>query len=340
MTYETIILIPNYNGKEHLEECFSSLLNQSYKKFKIILIDDASTDDSIDYTRKRFPNINILAFNKNQNFAKSINRGIRFSIEKFNPKYIALLNNDTRVDKDWLKNLVKSIESEKKIAAVASNMILYSQQEIINSHGAKFNFLYGKDLNFLKKQNQIKEFPKEVLSSCFGATLIKTECLNKIGLTDGRYTAYFEDLDWGWRANIYGYKIIFEKDAIVYHKLGSSWKNRNLKKMYLCVRNSLCTVIKNYETLTMLAIMPLLGIYLFGFSIAYLIDVKVENNKISRVYKEKTNFIKRLRYSIIPLKAIIWNMRNLKQSLKLRKEIQLKRKISDSKITKLFYLEL
>lgn len=323
MKIETVVLIPNLNGKNHLKECLSSLFKQSYKKFKIILIDNNSIDNSVEYVKENFPNTDILQLNENQGFAKAINLGIRYSIKKYNPKYIALLNNDTKVDKNWLFYLTKSIESENKIAAVTSNMLFYNNPKMINSQGGACNIIGNcYDINIFKKIKDIKKFQKKVFYACGGAMLLKTIFLKNIGVFDGRYFTYCEDLDWGWRANLCGYKIIFCEKAEAYHKGSAYWKKFPLEKEYLCKRNSLCTIIKNYELKTLIKISP----FLFWNYISYPIWALI-NKKIP--FKEKTKFV------LIPLKSVIWNIKNIKKTLKLRKNVQSNKKLENSSITKL-----
>ncbi len=336
MKYKTTILVPNFNGQQHLKDCLTSLAKQSYKEIKTVFIDNASKDKSVQYV-KDLPglDIDILCLDRNYGFAHAINNGVKYCIENYNPKYIALLNNDTKVDKNWLKYLIKAIESESNIAAVASNILFYDNPEIINSQGATSTIIGdGYGINMFKRREDIKRFPKKVIFACGAAMLLKTESLNEIGLFDDRYFAYNEDLDWGWRANLFGYKIIFAEKAIVYHKFGASWKKYALQKTYLCKRNGLCTVIKNYELKTLIKIIPLLFINYTYFSIGYLLNRKIENFRLVPLVKN-LGFCTRFKYVFIPTRALIWNIANFKKTLTLRKQIQPKRKIADSEIFKL-----
>lgn len=323
MEIETTVLIPNFNGEAHLAECLSSLFEQSYQKFKIIFIDNGSIDKSIEHVRNNFPDTDILGLNRNYGFAKAINIGINYSIKKYNPKFIALLNNDAKANKDWLYYLSKSIEFEPKIAAVASNMLFYDSPDIINSQGGTANIIGdGYDINIFRNLKDNNKIQEKVLYPCAGATLLKTARLKEIGIFDERYFAYCEDLDWGWRANLYGYKIIFAEKAIVYHKKSASLRDDNCKKEYLCKRNSLCTIIKNYQLKTLMKMMP----FLFWNYLTY---------PLWALKNKKFPFRKRFEFALIPLKSLSWNIKNIKNSLKLRKTIQLKRRIKDLEIFKL-----
>ncbi|MEM3074538.1 MAG: glycosyltransferase [Candidatus Pacearchaeota archaeon] len=331
-TYETVVLIPSHNGAYLLEECLSSLKKQTYKNFKIVVIDNASTDNTEELIDERFPEVKLLFRDKNDGFVKSMNEGIRYVIEKYNPKYIAPLNNDAVVNKDWLKNLVNAINSEKNIAAVASNMFFYHYPNVINSQGCIMD-KYGRciDINIFKKINSVGNPKRYILGASWGAALISIEALNNIGLLDEKYYSYYEDLDWGWRANLMGYKCIFEKKAIVYHKFSASWKNNNYKKVYLCKRNAIRAIIKNYELKNLLNKLPIIFIENLSFSIKSLYSKRL-NNKIPRNLKKQIGNHYGIKYALIPLKSLFWNLYNLRDTLKERKKIQSKRKIEDNEI--------
>ncbi|MDD2807217.1 MAG: glycosyltransferase family 2 protein [Patescibacteria group bacterium] len=334
---ETIVLVVNFNGEGHLQECLSSLISQTYHNIKIIVIDDCSTDGSIVFIKNKFPAIEVVALKNNLGFAKVVNYGINYSLDKYNPDYIAILNNDIRVDKAWLKNLVTAIKSDGKIVAVASNMLFYDHPNIINSQGGRFTFSgYGLDINFNRNKAEVNNFQKDILASCWGSTLIKRESFRNVGLLDENYYSYFEDLDWGYRANLLGYKIIFEPSAVVYHKGSATWGNYQFKKIYLCRRNSLYTILKNYEFKNIVKALPIIILdYFILYPGGYLLNRKIENGKLVPLFKNKNYFIKRIKFLPIPFMAFYWNLHNLSKTLKLRKNIQATRKISDKEIFKL-----
>ncbi|MFA6422669.1 MAG: glycosyltransferase family 2 protein [Candidatus Buchananbacteria bacterium] len=334
---ETVVLVINFNGISHLQECLSSLISQTYQKIKIIVIDDCSTDGGVSFINARFPAIEVVALKINLGFARAVNYGINYSLDKYQPVYIAILNNDTKVDKDWLKNLIVAVESEKNIAAVASNMLFYDRPNVINSQGGKFTFVgYGLDINFNKEKLEVKNLHRYVLASCWGATLIKSESFLAVGFLDENYYSYFEDLDWGYRANLLGYKIIFEPSALVYHKGSATWNKYQFKKIYLCRRNSFYTILKNYELKNIIKALPIIILdYLILYPAGYLLNRKIENGKLVQLLDSKKSFMERFKFLSIPLLAFYWNLNNLPRTLKLRKKIQKIRKISDKKIFEL-----
>ncbi len=335
--YEATILVPNFNGVTHLKECLASLAEQTYQNFITIIVDDASTDNSLNFVRENFPEIKILALEKNKGFARAINMGINYAQDKYQPKYIAILNNDTKVDQAWLKNLVIAIESEENIVAVASNMLYYDRPKIINSQGGKFTFTgYGFDINVNKKRVEVKNPPKYVLASCWGATLIKSEVFQIIGLLDENYYAYFEDLDWGYRANLLGYKIIFAPEAIVYHKGSAFWVNYPFKKTMLCRKNSIYTILKNYEFKNILKALPTILLdYFVLYPAGQLLNRTLENGQFIPLHHFPYHLGKRLKFLIVPLWAWWWNLIHLPKTLMIRRKIQTTRKVSDEEIFKL-----
>lgn len=329
MTLETIVLIPNYNGEHFLEECLNSLKEQVYKNFKTVIADDGSTDDSIDYVRKKFPEVEVIALNKNFGFAKAVNAGLHHILKKYNPSLIAVLNNDTKVDKNWLLALVERAKTDKNIAAVTSNMFFYDRPEIINSQGGAIDWNGdGHDINIFLPKEQGKIASETVLGACWGASLIRAKALSKIGFLDDRYGAYYEDLDWGWRANILGYKIFFEKDAIIYHKWGMSYKNEK-EKFYLNKRNALASALKNYE----LKNLPHQLLYIFIGHWFFILDHLIFGGAFRNPnQRREIKFFERLSYLVIPLRVVLWNFIHLDKTIALRNYIQKHRKVNDEEI--------
>ncbi len=319
------VIIPTYNQWQLLKKCLKSLQKQTYKNFNILVVDDGSNQDIKNNIKDTFSNINVLSFKKNKGFAKAVNKGVKYALNTYKPNYIALLNNDTRLDKNWLKNLIKRIRSKTQIAAVTSNMFFYNKPDIINSQGGTIDWNGdGYDINIFKNKKDIKTKSKPVLGACFAGCLIKSKALKQVGLLDQRFHAYYEDLDWSWRANLLGYKIYFEKDAILYHYGSESWEKGNRKKVYLTKRNCLASALKNYQLKNLFkrVLYILIGYFLMAIDhvfFTYNLD------------KQET-ILERIKYTLIPFQAILWNLIHLPKTLILRRKIQKKRKVNDKKI--------
>ncbi|MBU4369985.1 glycosyltransferase, partial [Patescibacteria group bacterium] len=329
---ESIIIIPTFNGWSVLKPCLLSLEKQTYQDFKILIVDDGSKENIKEQIKKEFPSVHILKLNKNVGFTKAINKGIKYSFEKYKPKYIAILNNDTKADKNWLKSLVNRIKKDEQVAAVTSNMFFAKNPGTINSQGGTIDWNGdGYDINIFKSISEVETKSQPVVGACFGGALLRVKHIKDIGLLDDRYYAYYEDLDWSWRANILGYKIYFEKEAILYHQGSSSWQKGIRKKVYLGKRNALTSALKNYELKNLFRrILYILIGYWF-----LILDYLVFSGNFKNLQKQKLTISERLKFTIIPIKAIFWNLIHLPKTIILRKEIQKRRKISDEEIFKL-----
>ncbi len=322
MSPETLVLIPNYNGRKFLSDSLGSLRNQTYRDFKTLVVDDFSTEDDVNFIHDNFPEVEVLALKKNGGFAKSVNAGLKYILEKYPASFVALMNNDTKADKDWLLTLIGRIKTDGSIASVTSNMFFYDHPETINSQGGTVDWNGdGYDANFGMPEETGRKESTEVFGACFGASLLSVEALKKIGLIDEKFSAYFEDLDWSWRAHLSGYKIFFEKNAVIYHRHSGSYKDKNYRKLYLCKKNALRTALKNWgiKNLPKEITKVMLG-YFFAI-VGYF-----QTSKYNMPLRKK------IAYSSIPFAAFFWNIIHLPSALKQRIKIQASRKIGDEEI--------
>ncbi|MCC0784424.1 glycosyltransferase family 2 protein [Clostridioides sp. ES-S-0108-01] len=257
------IIIPNYNGCKYLRKCINSILKQSYNCFRIIVIDNNSNDDSYEWL-KNYENIIFKKLDRNYGFSVAVNEGIKLA----NSEYIVLLNNDTEVTHDWLKNLVKTINNDERIFSVSSKMVRYNNKNVIDDAGDDYN-LIGWTLKRGDGKN-IKRFNKnkEIFSSCAGAAIYRKCILEKIGYFDERFFAYMEDLDICYRAKINGYKNVYCSDAVVYHVGSATTGSKyNEFKVKLSARNNIYTIYKNMPLVQLIMNFPFL---LIGFFIKHI----------------------------------------------------------------------
>lgn len=318
--YETVVLIPSFNGRTLLEDCLKALGAQTYADFKVVIADDASTDDSREYVATHFPHAEFLSFPKNRGFARTVNAGLSHIREKYNPLFAAILNNDTRADKEWLGALVKVAKQDMRIAAVTSNMLLWSPPHLVNSQGGTLDWNGdGYDINFGLTEEKGAQCDTDVLGACWGASLIRVSALEDIGPLDAAFGAYFEDLDWSWRANILGYRVVFAKDARIFHRHSASYRKAKYRKLFFCKRNALRTALKNYETKNLPK--QLSRIFLgYWFSIVGYLETS----------RHQLSFPKKIAYISIPFAALLWNIIHLPGTLRARRTIQRKRKRNDA----------
>lgn len=252
------IIILNWNGWEDTVECLESLRQIEYPNLDVIVVDNHSQDDSLDKIRaycagalkveSEFldppcksirtlecyedetllnfePQDLIIIKNKeNYGYPGGNNVGIKFALEKLNPVYILLLNNDTVVDPQLLNNLTLEGESDKNMGILGPKIYYYQEPEVIWSAGCKISWKLARGIHIGSgelDQGQYDE-KKEVDYVSGSAFLIKTEVIRKIGLMDENYFLYFEESDWTLRANEAGYKSLYVPEAKVWHKVSKS----------------------------------------------------------------------------------------------------------------------
>lgn len=236
------VVIPNYNGERYLKGCLDSLMKQSLKADQIIIVDNNSTDRSLEIIKEYKDIAEVVKLKENKGFSIAVNEGIKRS----KTRYVALLNNDTELDKDWLKELYNCINKDDNIFSCCSKMIRYNEKNIIDDAGDEYTVLgWSRKIGDGKSVNLFTE-SREVFSSCAGAAIYNKDILDKIGYFDENFFAYLEDLDISYRARVYGYKNYFCADAKVYH-VGSatSGSRHNGFKVKLAARNNIYLIYKN-----------------------------------------------------------------------------------------------
>lgn len=279
---KTTVIIPNYNGKEYLWECLS-FLKRSYVYdpafqgnellrerhiFDTIVVDNGSTDGSLELLRTEFPKVKVIALSENTGFSKAVNAGIKAA----KTPYVFLLNNDTRIDGLCVSKLERAMDEHPKYFSIGAKMLSMKEPEIIDDAGDMYcalgwAYALGKGANA-----SFYEKDYDVFAACAGAAIYRREVFDQIGLFDGNHFAYLEDIDVGWRALLNGYKNGFLHDAIVYHAgSGSSGSRYNEFKVKLSSRNSTYIIRKNMPPLQRLLNLPF---FIVGFFVKWLFFVK------------------------------------------------------------------
>ena len=257
---KTTVIIPNYNGKEYLRQCLLSLQRCEPKDFHIIVVDNGSTDGSVQVLKEEFPQIEAVFLSENTGFAPAVNRGL----EHTDTPFALLLNNDTTVEPDFVKRMENAIEQKKNVFSVSAKMLMMQEPELLDGAGDLYcalgwAFALGKGKSAAGHYTK----PARIFSSCGGAVIYRMELLNEIGLFDENHFAYLEDVDLGYRAKIHGYDNFYEPSAVCYHAgSGFSGSRYNEFKVNLSSRNSVYLILKNMPLLQIVINMPFL---LLGF---------------------------------------------------------------------------
>ncbi len=258
------IIIPNYNGCHFMEPCLASLKKQTYKDYQILVVDNASTDGSVEYVKEHYPEIEVIALKKNYGFSKAVNVGIRRSTTP----YVILLNNDTTADPYYIEEMVRTIEKSPRIFSVSSKMIQMYHPQLIDSAGDLYTLTgWGVCRGVGRPVSNYTE-TDEVFSACAGAAIYRRQVFQKIGLFDEKHFAYLEDIDVGYRARIFGYRNLYCPTALVYHVgSGTSGSKYNSFKVRLSARNNIYLNYKNMPLLQLMVnFLPLFAGYVLKYA--------------------------------------------------------------------------
>ncbi len=237
------VVIPNWNGKDSIGKCIDSLLNQSLKT-NIIVVENGSTDGSLEYLKTNYPQIELVINQKNLGFAGGVNVGIKLAIEHSN-EFVALINNDAHADKEWLKCLIEDISSNDA-KGISTSKILDSSGKKIDSTGDMYTvwglpYPRGRDEPFSNDYDNLNE----VFAGSGGASIYRVEMLKNIGLFDEDFFAYYEDVDISFRAQLAGWKVSYVPGAVVYHQIGATSKKIKGFTTYQTMKNLPWLAIKN-----------------------------------------------------------------------------------------------
>jgi hypothetical protein len=217
------IIILNWNGKDDTLECLGSLRGLEYGNYEVIVVDNGSTDGSQEAISRGYPNVKLIKNKENMGFCVGNNTGIR-SAES---DYYLLLNNDTVVDPKFVKQLVLVGESDRKIGILGPKMFFYDRRNVFWFAGGFMKRCHGtvhRGFNELDAGQYDNVEDMDFISGC--ALMVKKEVIDKIGLLDEEFFAYYEDVDWCLRARKAGYRVVYVPKSVIWHKCSVAW-NRN-----------------------------------------------------------------------------------------------------------------
>ncbi|MBK7455219.1 MAG: glycosyltransferase [Anaerolineales bacterium] len=238
------IIIPNYNGQRYLGECIDSLFQLDFPRenYEIIVVDNASSDTSREFILSRYPDVVLIESKENLGFASGCNLGIKNS----RGEYIVLLNNDTVVDTNWLKELVAVADGDENIAIAGSKLLyMHSPNEIQNAMSYLTDNGDGGDMGSHQPDQGQYDTTREVMAVCGASMLIKRTLMEEIGALDEDFFAYYEDMDLCYRTRLYGKKIVFAPKSVVYHVHAATSGEWSPLFTFLVLRNKLLIHLKN-----------------------------------------------------------------------------------------------
>lgn len=328
------VVIPNYDGKKYIDDCLRSLKKQIFKDFDVIVVDNASTDGSIEFIRDKWCaenpaadsaasnltdsrnaehfNVELIALPENTGFANAVNVGI----EATTSEYVFLLNNDAFCDEAAIERLVHVMDKKKKLFSAQAKMLQTKEPHNIDDCGDLYcalgwAFTPGKDADNKKFNRR-----ESITSACAGAAIYRREYFDEVGLFDKEHFCYLEDVDLGYRARLKGYANVMEPTAIVYHAGSATSGSRyNAFKVELTAANNLFLIYKNMPALQIIINLPLIIIGILvkhvfytrhGLGKAHLKGLRNGFKKISQFSEHRVKFGGREIISAFRLQIELW----------------------------------
>ena len=363
MDPEVSVITLNWNGWRDTLECLASLYHIDYDNYRVILVDNASTDDSLAkieayctkelnlgsyFTEGSVRNkpikivhyapadaehgadrgggaqradraLTVIQNDQNYGYAEGNNIGVAYALNAFDPDYVLLLNNDTVVDRHFLRALVNAAENDEQIGLLQPKMLRYADAMIDNTGNVCDRLAYCEPRGL--GEVDVGQYDHERISGGFyiasgACVLIRKALLTALSgeCFDPHLFAYYEDVDLSWMVRLLGFKVGYSPDSVCYHKGSATFGNCNPYISYLSERNRLRVLIKNYAPRTLFFVLPL-TVVLKSAVLPVQCAVNLD-----------------LRYLASFLKAVAWNVHQLRNSLALRRRLQSQRKVPDDEI--------
>ncbi|HPF15262.1 MAG TPA: glycosyltransferase family 2 protein [Planctomycetota bacterium] len=344
------IVILNWNGRHHLDGCFESLGGADYERAKldVILVDNGSDDGSQMHMAKTHQWVRVIQNERNLGFAGGCNQGVANANA---PDILVFLNNDLRIEPDFLRNLVAPIVRGQ--AHAAGGLMQSWDGTKIDSAGGGMNFHgIGIMRGYKKPVTPEYEQPRWTLFACGGAMAMRADVYQALGGFDNRFFAYYEDVDLGWRSWVQGYQTCYVPSARCYHHLSSTSRRVPPERLRLLqVRNPMLACLKNYDDANFAKVFPVMlalanrraflasGIDREGFRIEKMVGLP----KVGR-WQDLRRRLRKARAAKQPIDkigaadliAIDDVIGDWKHWMGIRAELQAKRKRPDAEILRLF----
>ena len=242
------VVILNFNGRSFLQRFLPSVIQYS-KEAEIVVADNASTDDSVEFLKSHFPELRLLINNKNSGFAG----GYNWALSQLDSKYFVLLNSDIQVTENWLTPLLKLMESDKSIAVCQPKILSYNQKQLFEYAGASggfidklgYPFCRGRVFEDLEKDDGQYDDAREVFWATGACMFVRADVYHALDGLDDDFFAHMEEIDFCWRAKNEGFKIYVQPASIIYHVGGGTLPRNSSQKTYLNFRNNFALLYKN-----------------------------------------------------------------------------------------------
>jgi len=319
------VIVVNHNRAELLVDCLDSLVRQTYRDFEVVVVDNASSDASLEQaSRYPDPRVRVLALDRNHGFAGGCNQGIRASQSEL----VALLNNDAVADPGWLEALVDGLDDPS--VGMCASKILFWDSHLIDKAGHLI-FWDGQNRGRGTGESDGPRFnqPGECLFPDGCAGLYRRRLIDEVGGFDEDFFAYADDADLGMRAQLAGWRAVYCPAAIVYHRHSSTLGSFSAQKVFWVERNRLWLAVKCLP-LPLLLLSPVFTLYRFCW---YLVSLLFRRGSVAR-YCESDSAVNLAR---VTLRAIVDGLRGVPRMWRKRALIRSQRRISDRQMYRLLW---
>jgi hypothetical protein len=248
-TIKVGVVILNWNGKRFLEKFLPFLVKYNSSYAEIIIADNASSDDSVEFLKTNYPELRIILNKENGGFAKGYND----ALSQVDAEYYVLLNSDIEVTESWIDPVIKLMDGDRNIAACQPKICSYSSRDEFEYAGAAggfidkygYPFCRGRIFQELEKDNGQYNNAVEIFWATGACMFVRAEIFHKLGGLDNDFFAHMEEIDFCWRLKNQGYKIMFCPESVIYHIGGGTLPKNNPRKTYLNFRNNFYLLYKN-----------------------------------------------------------------------------------------------
>ncbi|MGM9820888.1 MAG: glycosyltransferase family 2 protein [Candidatus Onthomorpha sp.] len=303
MGCELAIVILNYNTRELLATYLPSVVRYS-KGCKIVFADNGSNDNSVEYVRSNFPQIEVMSFDKNYGFTGGYNK----ALQSIDAKYYCLLNSDVEVSEGWTERPLELLKQNPDIAACQPKLLSHCDKTMFEYAGAAggyidylgYPFCAGRIFDTLEQDNGQYEQEREIFWASGATLFIKAELYHRFGGLDENFFAHMEEIDLCWRLKNAGYKIVYTPKSTVYHLGGGTLNKTSARKTYLNFRNNLLLLYKNLPKDKVKSVIGKRKVLDFVAAMVFLLGGKPKEalavrqahqdfKKAIHLYKEQTN---------------------------------------------------
>jgi GT2 family glycosyltransferase len=296
------VVVSNHNGCRIgiLPHCLGSIFRLDYPRFEVLVVDNASDDESVEFLEKYFSRQQVrIVKNLENNYSKGLNMGAREAKGEF----IAYFNNDTEVDSHYLKEIVRAFQQESNVGLAQGKLLSFHDRTRIDSVGETMD-LFGNPVSIGGgKLDYPGKEPLDILSASGSACICRRSALEEAGYYDERYHIFYEDMDLALRMRSRGYSVLHFPGAIVYHIRGKTDLSPELKaeNKYHFNKNRIATMVKNYDLPSLLVALPIVALM---YSLALVLES-----------------IKDRRLAFGRLKSAMWNMKHMRYLVSKRRAI-------------------